>query len=167
MELSVGNSGICQGVVSKKYVETVGEEAASLKPIGTSPYRMVEGRSRDYFKFEALDSHWRIVPEFKTLTARLIPETASLVAALKNKEIDLSQVPSEQMVDLKAAGVAVEASPLGGSVILVALGGMVIPADKRYNAEIHNKDPWTDVRVRRKLAALVRPFFSGPAYSSL
>ena len=42
VDLSMGNSGVCQGIVCKKYVETVGEEAASQKPIGTGPYKLVE-----------------------------------------------------------------------------------------------------------------------------
>ena len=35
---------------------------------------------------------------------------------------------------------------------MVGLGGMVIPEDKRYDAAIHNKDPWTDARVRKAMA---------------
>ena len=169
MDLSVGNSGICQGIVSKKYVETVGEEVASQKPIGTGPYKLVDSQSGSYFKFEALDNHWRVVPEFKTLTVRLLPETSTLVAALKNKEIDLAQVPAEQLADLKAAGVAVEVSPLGGGMLVIRWGGFVIPADKRYDPAYHNKDPWTDVRVRKAMAiaidreAISKAIFAGSA----
>ena len=46
-------------------------------------------------KFEAKDGHWRVVPEFKNVTLRLIPETSTLIAALKTKEVDLAQVPAE------------------------------------------------------------------------
>ena len=35
--LSLGDGGICQGIVCKKYIETTGEDAASQKPIGTGP----------------------------------------------------------------------------------------------------------------------------------
>jgi len=44
---------------------------------------------------------------------RLVPETSTLVAALKNKEIDMASVPADQMMDLKAAGLAVELSAVG------------------------------------------------------
>ena len=71
VDLSLANSGVCQGILCKKYFETVGEEAASQKPIGTGPYKFIESKSGDYMKFEAQDTHWRVVPEFKTLTARL------------------------------------------------------------------------------------------------
>ena len=64
-------------------------------------------------------------------------------------------VPAEQLADLKAAGVAVEVSPVGGSILMVALGGMVIPEDKRYDAAYHNKDPWVDSRVRKAMAIAI------------
>jgi peptide/nickel transport system substrate-binding protein len=155
-ELSLGNSGVCQGMVSKKYLETVGEETASKKPVGTGPYRLVDSQTGSYFKLEAPDEHWRVVPEFKILTVRLIPETSTLVAALKTKEIDCSaQIPANQLADLKAAGLSTEVNPVGGTMIMAILGGMAIPEDKRYNSAIHNKDPWVDARVKKAMALAI------------
>ena len=37
-----------QNIISKKYLESVGEEKAALHPIGTGPYRHVEGKQGDY-----------------------------------------------------------------------------------------------------------------------
>jgi ABC-type transport system substrate-binding protein len=93
-----------------------------------------------------------VVPEFKTMTVRLISEIATLSAALKNKEVDLSQITSQQVADLKASGVAVEVSPVGGQIMVTGFGGMIISADKRYDAAYHNKDPWVDARVRKAMA---------------
>jgi peptide/nickel transport system substrate-binding protein len=155
VDLSLGNSGICQGIVCKKYLETVGEETASQKTIGSGPYRLVGGHPGDYYKFEALDNHWRVVPEFKTFTLRNIPEISTTVAMLKNKEIDLAIVPIEQLADLKAAGVAVEVNPVAGNSLAVSMGGMVIPRDKRYDPAYHNKDPWVDSRVRKAMALAI------------
>ena len=152
-DMSMANSATCQGIVCKKYAETVGEDAAAEKPIGTGPYKLIDSQLGSYYKFEALDSHWRVVPEFKYLTVRLITEMSTLAAALKTKEIDTAiNIPAEQMAVLEAAGVAVEASPLGGNVLMVDWGGMVISADKRYDATYHNKDPWVDMRVRKAMA---------------
>ena len=169
VEMGMATGGVCQGIVCKKYLESVGEDVASQKPIGSGPYRLVESKSGSYFKFEALDSHWRIVPEFKTLTVRVIPETSTLIAALKNKEVDLSGIPAEQLVDLKAAGVAVELSPGGGGVIVISWGGITVPADKRYDPAYHNKDPWVDPKVRKAMAmaidreAICKSIFAGLA----
>jgi ABC-type transport system substrate-binding protein len=147
---------MAQGIVSKKYVETVGEEVAARKPMGTGPYKLVESKSASYFKFEAVENHWRVVPEFKTLTIRMVPEISTTVAMLKTKEIDLAIIPAEQMADLKAAGVATEASSVGGGgLIIMAWGGLVIPEDDRYDASYHNKDPWVDVRVRKAMSLAI------------
>jgi len=133
----------------------VGEETASQKPIGTGPFKLADSHLGDYYKFEALDSHWRVVPEFKYVTLRQIPDTATLVAALKTKEVDLAQVPADQLKDLKASGVAVEVNPLGGTINTIGMGGMVIQADKRYDPAIHGKDPWVDTRVRKAMALAI------------
>ena len=111
MDMGMPNSAVCQGIVSKKYVETVGEDEALKKPVGTGPWKLVDKKFGSSMKFEAMDPHWRVVPEFKYLTVRLITETSTLVAMLKTKEIDMAMIPAEQLLDLKTAGVAVEASP--------------------------------------------------------
>ena len=56
-----------QNVVPKKYVESVGEQKAAIHPIGTGPYRHVEGKQGDYHRFEAVPGHWRKAPVFKEL----------------------------------------------------------------------------------------------------
>jgi ABC-type transport system substrate-binding protein len=167
---SLGNGGTCQGFVSKKYIETVGETVASQKPIGTGPYKMIDHQTGSYYKFEALDNHWRVVPEFKTLTVRLVPEMSTTVAMLKTKEVDLAMVTAEQLPDLKASGLATEVSPYGGGGnIVITLGGMVAPEDSRYDPAYHNKDPWVDIRVRKALAisidrqAICNSIFAGGA----
>ena len=38
---------------------------------------------------------------------------------------------------------------------MVNLGGMVIPEDKRYDAAYHNKDPWTDAKVRKAMTIAI------------
>jgi peptide/nickel transport system substrate-binding protein len=170
MEFSLGVSGVCQGFVPRKYVETVGEEVAGQKPVGTGPYKLVESKVGDYYKFEALESHWRVVPEFKTLTLRAAPEVSTTIAMLKNKEVDLANVPAEQLEGLKAAGLATEVTPYGGGILVVGLGGMVISADKRYDPAYHNKDPWTDPKVRKAMAlaidrqAICNAIFAGAAF---
>ena len=170
MNFALSEGGMCQGIVSKKYVETVGEEEAAQKPIGTGPYKLIEGKLGDHYKFEAADSHWRVVPEFKYVIARIIPEISTTVAMLKTGEVDLSPVSSEQMADLKAAGLATEASKAGGVNFQITWGGLAIPEDKRYNADYHNKDPWVDMRVRKAMTiaidrqAICDAIFKGGAF---
>ncbi len=168
LDFSMANSGVCQGMMCKAYIDKVGEEVAGQKPIGSGPYRLVDSQLGDFYKFEALDSHWRVVPEFKTVTVRLLTESSSVVAALKNHEIDLSEVPNGQLEDLKTAGLGTEVNPVGGSILMVSLGGMIIPEDKRYDAAKDNKDPWADTRVRKAMAiAIDRAAIAKAVYAGL
>ncbi len=168
VDLSMANSGVSQGIICKKYLETVGLDVARKQPIGTGSYRLVDSRLGDYYKFEANDTNWRVVPEFKTITVRQMQEQSSIIAALKNHEIDLSEVAASQLADLKNAGLGVEVNPVGGSIVLMSLGGMIIPLDERYNAAIDNKDPWADQRVRKAMAlAIDRQAICNSIYAGL
>ena len=72
-----------QNITSKKYIESVGEDKAALHPIGTGPYRHVEGKQGDYHRFEACANHWRKTPAFKELVIRRIPDPATRLAGLR------------------------------------------------------------------------------------
>ena len=61
-------------ILCKKYIETVGEEKANRQPIGSGPYRLVEAKLGEYAKFEAYEKHWLVVPEFKNVILRIVPE---------------------------------------------------------------------------------------------
>ena len=168
-EFSLAAGGTAQGIVCKKYVETVGEDEAAQKPVGTGPYKLVDSQLGSYYKFEAVDSHWRVVPEFKYLTVRLVQEPSTVVAMLKTGEVDCAIVSSEQLTDLEASGVNTEVSPEGGSIVSIAWGGMAVPEDSRYNPDYHNKDPWADMNVRKAMTisidrqAICDAIFSGAA----
>ena len=49
---------------SKKYIETVGEEAAERHPVGTGPWKFVEHIRGDRIVYEAVENHWRAVPHW-------------------------------------------------------------------------------------------------------
>ncbi len=81
-----------QNITSKKYIESVGEDKAALHPIGTGPFRHVEGKQGDYHRFEAVANHWRKTPAFKELVIRRIPDPATRLAGLRSGEIDIGNV---------------------------------------------------------------------------
>ena len=93
-----------QNVLSKKYVEAVGEQKAALHPIGTGPYRHVEGKQGDYHRFEAVPNHWRKTPVFKELIIRRISEPATRMAGLRSGEIDITQVFGDFLEQAQKAG---------------------------------------------------------------
>src|SRR2546426_726234 len=71
-----------QNVTSRKYMETVGDQKAAMHPIGTGPYRHVEGKQGDFHRLEAVPGHWRKTPGFRELGIRRIPEPATRLAGL-------------------------------------------------------------------------------------
>ncbi len=100
-----------QNITSKKYLESVGEEKAALHPIGTGPYRHVEGRQGDYHRFEAVPNHWRHTPAFKELVVRRIPDAATRIAGLRAGEIDVGQVLGDYLDQAQKAGLRIHQTP--------------------------------------------------------
>jgi peptide/nickel transport system substrate-binding protein len=100
-----------QNTISKKYVESVGEEKAALHPIGTGPYRHVEGRQGDYHRFEAVPNHWRKTPAFRELVIRRIPDPAARLSGLRAGEIDIVPVFGDYLDQAVKAGFRIHEAP--------------------------------------------------------
>lgn len=71
------------------YVEEVGIEEASQKPIGTGAYKVVEWKRGESITFEANEEYWEGSPSIKKVTVKFVPEFSSRLSALLNGEIDL------------------------------------------------------------------------------
>ncbi len=137
-------------IVSKSYIEKVGEDYAMYNPVGSGPWHFVGRRFGDFIQFEAQDEHWRVVPEYKTLVLKIIPEGSTAVAMLKTGGVDATDIAASDTADLQAAGFKVQTVQSGSSLYLV-FGGMLSSADDRYVEGYHRQDPWTDVRVREAM----------------
>ena len=120
-----------QNTISKKYLETVGEQKAALHPIGTGPYRHVEGRQGDYHRFEAVPNHWRKTPSFKELVIRRIPEPATRLAGLRAGEIDIGQVFGDYLDQALKSGLRIQETPRA-ACYWVILGGQTTPDRDDY-----------------------------------
>jgi len=120
-----------QNTISKKYVESVGEEKAALHPIGTGPYRHVEGRQGDYHRFEAVPNHWRKTPAFKELVIRRVPEPATRLSGLRAGEIDIGQVFGDYLEQAKKVGLKIHAAP-NSACNWVILSGQTTPDREDY-----------------------------------
>ncbi len=167
MALSVTHVGA--PILCKKYIEAVGEEKARWAPIGSGPYRLVERKAGQYAKFEAVEKHWRAVPEFKYLILLVTPEESSRMAMLKTGEVDITPISPQQLGGLKNVK-EVKAVPWpGGYSLAYAFGGMITPKDERYKAGYHWTDPWKDKRVREALniaidrQAIINSIYKGTA----
>jgi peptide/nickel transport system substrate-binding protein len=142
-------------ITCKKYVEEVGWEEANIHPIGSGPYKMVDSKTGDYIRYEAIDDHWRVVPEFKYLTLHLVPEESTRVAMLKTNAADITVVSPASITDLSGEeGITIEYWPLGCNSDIV-FGGLCNPACELYKEGYHNQDPWADIRVREAMSIAI------------
>ena len=100
-----------QNVTSRKYMETVGDQKAAMHPIGSGPYRHVDGKQGDFHRFEAVPGHWRKTPAFRELVIRRIPEPATRLAGLRAGEIDIAQVFGDYLEQAQKAGLRIHETP--------------------------------------------------------
>jgi peptide/nickel transport system substrate-binding protein len=120
-----------QNALSRKYVEAVGEQKAALHPIGTGPYRHVEGKQGDYHRFEAVPNHWRKPPVFKELVIRRISEPATRMAGLRSGEIDITQVFGDFLEQAQKAGFRIHEN-VNAAQYWVILAGQTTPDREDY-----------------------------------
>jgi peptide/nickel transport system substrate-binding protein len=161
------SNGVCQQIVCKKYVQSVGDEKANGHPIGTGPFTLVEHRRGISIKLktvEGVEKHWRVKPDFGNITFLSVPEEATRVAMLKGGEVDLAPISYDSIEAIKASGLSVTSVPYNW-VPVIRFGGLVKTVPGRYNQNA----PWADKRIRQALnyaidkKAIVEKIFHGQA----
>jgi peptide/nickel transport system substrate-binding protein len=146
-----------QNITSKKYLESVGEDKAALHPIGTGPYRHVEGRQGDYHRFEAVANHWRKTPGYRELVVRRVPDAATRMAGLRAGEIDIGQVFGDYLDQARRAGLRLHETP-NAAAYWVILAGQTTPDREDYCPTCpwagDPKDPRSQENARKVRLAL-------------
>lgn len=95
------------GIVPKAYIDSVGWEAFSTRPIGTGPFKFVEWRRDDRLIMDAFAGHWRGAPVWDRLVHRTIPEASTRVAELISGGVDIAaNIPSQDIQRVNGSGVA-------------------------------------------------------------
>ena len=99
--------------IPPKYLEEVGSEGFSLKPIGSGPYKLVEWRRDESIVLERNADYWGDKPSVEKVTFRVLPENLARVAALRTGEVDvIANVSPDQALALENAdGVEVARTP--------------------------------------------------------
>ena len=161
-------------ILCKKYIETVGEDKARWEPIGSGPYRLVERKAGQYLKFEAVEKHWRVVPEYKYLVLHIVPEESTRMAMIKTGKIDCARFSLLQLSTLQNTPGIKTDYRIGGYSLNYCFGGMITPKDSRYKEGYHGKDPWhinmpNSIKVREALSiaidrqAIIKAIYKGNA----
>lgn len=144
-------------ILSKKHFDEVGEDKAARSPVGTGPYDFVEGVSGQQLKFQAVAEHWRVVPQFKELVLRRITERATAVSALLAGEIDVAQISSDYIDQVKGAGFRVHDAP-DATFYTIILPGQTVESYPDYCPTCEwvgdPKDPASLERARKVRMAM-------------
>ena len=91
-------------IMSKKQADELGEDGASKNGAGTGPWNFVEAVTGQFWKFEAVEDHWRKTPEFAELVFHDIPEESTRLANFQTGRLDtfVMQLDSKPTVDTVA-----------------------------------------------------------------
>lgn len=110
-----------QQIVPKAYIEEVGTKGFIEHPIGTGPFKFVEGQLDDQIVMERFDDYWGGAPDMPPVGPapiqraifRVIPEASTRVAALLAGEVDIIQEVPPELVDTLglSEGVNVKTAP--------------------------------------------------------
>jgi peptide/nickel transport system substrate-binding protein len=138
-----------------------GDEAASLKPIGTGPFILSSWVKGEHITFKANPNYYLPdVPKVETLVWRAIPEAAARVAALQTGQVDIAlRIPPNQVPALEKDPNFRISSALSTRTYYLAFN----------NLTTGKGTPIMDARVRQAinhgtdLQAIIRSVFNGQA----
>jgi peptide/nickel transport system substrate-binding protein len=85
-------------ILSKSYLEKVGDDGFAARPIGAGPFKVVKFERDISVDLEAVENHYRKTPYVKNLRLLVVPEHSTRLAMLKTGEVDFilaapSQIP--------------------------------------------------------------------------
>ena len=79
-------------ISSKKQSDGEGEDQANRLGAGTGPWEIIDHRTNDFWKYDAVPDHWRKTPEFAEMTFFEIPEESTRVANFLAGKIDVFSI---------------------------------------------------------------------------
>jgi peptide/nickel transport system substrate-binding protein len=107
-------------VVPKAYMERVGIDGFSAKPIGTGPYKLAEYQMNARIVLERNDTYWGPKPKPRRITIEIIKDPSARVAAIQSGQVDLTiSVPVREVTRLgQMPGLAAELNPITRVILL-------------------------------------------------
>jgi peptide/nickel transport system substrate-binding protein len=107
-------------VVPKDYMERIGVEGFSAKPVGTGPYKLAEYQMNARIVLERNDAYWGPKPKLRRVTVEIIKDPSARVAAIQSGQVDLTiSVPVREVTRLgQMPGLAAELNPITRVILL-------------------------------------------------
>lgn len=91
-----------QFVISKKAADELGDEEADRLGVGTGPFEFVESAAGQFWKFKAVEEHWRKTPNFAEFIYVEIPEESTRVANFQVGKLDSMVMNLDSLPVVKA-----------------------------------------------------------------
>jgi peptide/nickel transport system substrate-binding protein len=142
-------------VVPKNYMEKVGVEGFSAKPVGTGPFRLAEYEMNSRIVLERNDGYWGPKPKLRRVTVEIIKDSSARVAAIQSGQVDLTiSVPVREVARLGA---------------MPNLAGELNPITRVILLQVRNDEGFADQNVRLAVhhaidkKALSQAFYGGAA----
>ena len=118
---------------------------ANARLIGTGPFRFVEHRQGEFYRLERNPAYWESGrPYLDSIVYRVLPDRATVAAALEANEIQLCAFSAVPLTDLRRL-----ASMRGIAVIPGGYEGITYQLTVEIN---HRRPELADARVRRAIA---------------
>ena len=127
-----------QEMVCKQYVEKHGDAYLAQHPMGTGPFKLVEWDKGSQIVMQRYDKYYGGPAKFAQLIFKVMPETATRIAALRAGQVDIiTDVPPDLVSGIQA----------DSSCHIATCRGT-----RSYFLELNiTKPPFNDVRVRQAM----------------
>ncbi|MCI0901444.1 MAG: hypothetical protein J4N70_11005 [Chloroflexi bacterium] len=125
--------GTSTSITSKKQSEELGVDAASKDIAATGPWEIDSHSSGEFWRFNAVEDHWRQTPFFEELVLWTIPEESARVAGFQTGTLDIFQMAFDSLPTVEAVeGAFIVAWPNAGQAGL-NIYGQTYGVDKEGN----------------------------------
>src|SRR5919202_2757063 len=124
-------------IVPKNYTEKIGTDAFKNAPVGLGPYRFVSYQPGIELVLEAYPDYWRKTPAVKRLVFKSVPEPATRLAMLKQREADVTYAIYSTLGEEVRRDTTLKLEPTLAGIQWGCFVDMYDP-----------KSPWHDQRVR-------------------
>ena len=88
---------------SKRHIDARGEEAATLEPVYSGPWEIVDFATGEFYLMRGVEDHWRKTPEWEFMNWQGIAEESTRIANFLTANIDTGKFGLEAIRELKDA----------------------------------------------------------------
>ena len=131
-------------IISKKQTDELGAEEANGQIAATGPWDLVEFRTGEFWRMEAVQDHWRKTPHFAELIFREIPEESSRIAGFQTGNLDTTLIAFDSLPLIREVeGAEIMQLPGGGESALTFYGQYYVGIGTENQQPGYDPDlPW-------------------------